>query len=149
MTSHWNLSDIKFPEVSRTLFSILVNLNNAVVWMVSTLSLISKSYCSFISPLVTVPRAPITIGTTVTFTFHSFFNSLVTYLLFHFLSVFPSCQPEWNSPLFGRFSFFVDYPKVWWLGNPFLSQNLCEICGSGFLGQISGYTYNIVLYGQI
>ena len=31
---HWTLSDIKSPQVSRTLLSILANINNAVIWMV-------------------------------------------------------------------------------------------------------------------
>ena len=54
---------LKSPEIS----SILANLNNAVVWMVSTHSFISKSSSPCINPLVTVPRAPITIGIIVTF----------------------------------------------------------------------------------
>ena len=33
---HRNLSDSKFPEISRTLLSTLTDLSNAVVWMVST-----------------------------------------------------------------------------------------------------------------
>ena len=32
---HRRLSDRKTPQVSRTILSILVNLNNAIVWMVS------------------------------------------------------------------------------------------------------------------
>ena len=48
--------------------------NNAVVWMVSTRSPTSKSSRPFNNPLVTVPKAPITIGIIVTFVF--FFNSL-------------------------------------------------------------------------
>ena len=75
MVFHCSLSDSKSPHVSRTFLSILANLNNAVVWMVSTRPLISKSSSSFINPLVTVPRAPITIGINVTFMFHSFFCS--------------------------------------------------------------------------
>ena len=37
MVFHWKLSDSKFPQVSKTLLSILADLNSAVVWMVSTL----------------------------------------------------------------------------------------------------------------
>ena len=79
------LSDSKFPQVSRTLLRILANLNYAVVWMVSTRPLISKP---FINHLVTVSRTPITIGVTVTFMFHTFFNSLarLRYLSFFSLS---------------------------------------------------------------
>ena len=69
-----SLSENMSPQVSRTLVSILTNLNNAVVWMVSTCPLISKSSSLCTSPLVTVPRAPITIGTTITSMFHSFFQ---------------------------------------------------------------------------
>ena len=71
MVFHWSLSDSKSPLVSRTLLYILAILNNAVVWMVSTRPLISKSSSPFNNPLVTVPKAPITI---VTFMFHIFFS---------------------------------------------------------------------------
>ena len=61
---------------SRTFLSILTDLNNVVVWMVSTRPLISKSSSPSINPLETVPRAPITIGISVTFMFYSFFQFL-------------------------------------------------------------------------
>ena len=76
MVFHWSLSDSKSPQVSRTLFSNLAVLSNAVIWIVSTRPLTSKSSMPFNNPLVIVPNAPITIGTIVTFMFHSFFNSL-------------------------------------------------------------------------
>ena len=76
MVFHCSLSDSKSPQVSRTLLSILVVLNNAVVWMVSTPPLTSESSSHFSNPLVTVPNAPITIGIIVICMFHSFFNSL-------------------------------------------------------------------------
>ena len=58
MVFHSILSDSKSSQVSRTLLSILTDLNNAVVWMVFLRLLISKSACPFINLLVTVPRAP-------------------------------------------------------------------------------------------
>ena len=70
------LSDSKSPQVSRTRRRILAVLSNAVIWIVSTRPLTSKSSRPFNNPLVIVPKAPITIGTIVTFMFHSFFNSL-------------------------------------------------------------------------
>ena len=73
MVFHWSLSDRKSPQVSRTLLSILAVFNNAVVWMVSNRPPTSKSSRPFNNPLVIVPNAPITIGTIVTFMFHSFF----------------------------------------------------------------------------
>ena len=84
MFFHWSLSNSKSPQVSRTLLSILAVLNNAVVWMVSTRLPTSKSSSPFSNPLVTVPKAPITIGIIVTCMFHSFFNSLARsrYLFF-------------------------------------------------------------------
>ena len=88
MVFHWSLSDSKSHRVSRTLLSILAVLNNVVVWMVSAHPLISKSFIPFNNPLVTVPKAPITIDINVTFKFHSFFNSLARsrYLSFFSLS---------------------------------------------------------------
>ena len=75
MVFHWSFSDSKFPQVSRTLLSILAVINNVVVWMVSTRLPASNSFSHFNEPLVTVPNAPITIGIIVTFMFHSFFDS--------------------------------------------------------------------------
>ena len=75
MFFYWSLSDRKYPQVSRTLFSILAVLNNAVVWIVSTRTPTSESSRAFNNPQVIVPKAPFTIGTIVTFMFHSFFNS--------------------------------------------------------------------------
>ena len=71
----WSLSDDK-SQVSRTLLSILADLNNAVVWIVSTSPVFSKSSSPCTNPLVKVPRAPTTIGIIVTFMCYSFFNPL-------------------------------------------------------------------------
>ena len=94
MVFYWSLSDGKSPQVSRTLLSILVVLNNAVIWMVSTRPPTSKSASSFNNLLVTVPNAPITIGIVVTFMFHSFFQfprkvevPIVLFTFFQFYSV--------------------------------------------------------------
>ena len=76
MVFHWSLSDSKTPQVSWTLLSILAVFSNAVIWIVSTYPPTSKPARPFKSPLVIVPKSPITIGTIVTFMFHSFFNSL-------------------------------------------------------------------------
>ena len=73
---HWSLRDSKFPQVSRTHLRILAVLSNAVIWIVSTRPPTPKSSRPFNNPLVIVAKAPITIGTIVTFMFHNFFNSL-------------------------------------------------------------------------
>ena len=91
---------LKSPQVFRTLLSILVVLNNVVVWMVSASSLISKSSSPFKNPLVTVLKAPITIGIIVTFMFHNFFSSLapeVLILLFTFVTWSPTERREIRS----------------------------------------------------
>ena len=119
MVIHWRLSDSKSPQVSRSLLSILAVFNNAVVWMFSTRSPTSKSSRPFSNPLVTVPKAPITIGIIITFMFHSFFNSLARS---RYLSLFSYSFSFilWSSGtakstilqiLF--FFFFVDYCKIW------------------------------------
>ena len=71
MVFHWSLSDSKSPHVSWTRLSILGVLSNVV-----TRPPTSKSSTPFNNPLVIVPKAPIAIGTIVTFMFHIFFNSL-------------------------------------------------------------------------
>ena len=109
MVFHWSFSYNKSPHVSRTLLSILTDLNNAVVWMVSARPLISKSSRPFINPLVTVSGAPITNGITVTFTFHCLFvfpalwQGVGTYLSFFFFFFFFSFTP-WSA---GRLSVFI------------------------------------------
>ena len=91
MVFHWSLSDINSPLVSCTVRSILAVFNNVVVWMVSTRPPTSKSSRLFNYPSDTVPRTPITIGTTDTFMFHSFFNSLARSRYLSFFSHSFSC----------------------------------------------------------
>ena len=55
---HWSLSDNKSPQVSSILLSILADLNNAVVWMVSTHTPIRHSYSLFNKLLSIVLRTP-------------------------------------------------------------------------------------------
>ena len=76
MVFPWSFSDGQSPQVSRTLLSILVVFNKAVVLMVSIRPPTSKSSSPFNNPLVTVPKVPITVGTIVNFMFHTFFTSI-------------------------------------------------------------------------
>ena len=117
MVLHWSLSDNKSPQVSRTRLRILAVLSNTVVWIVSTRPQISKSSRTFNNPLVIVPNAPITIGTIVTFIFHSFFNSLarsryLSFISFSFRFILWSAGTA-KSTFLQLFFFFVDYYEVW------------------------------------
>ena len=76
MVFKWNLRDSMFPQVSWILLSILTNCNNAVLWMVSAHPLIPNSASALTRSLCIIPRAPTTIGITVTFMFQNFFMSL-------------------------------------------------------------------------
>ena len=123
MVFHWSLSDSKSPQVSRTLLSILAVLSNAFIRIVSTRLPTSKSSRPFNNPLVNVPKAPITIGTIVTFMFHSFFNSLARsrYLSFFshsFSFILWSAGAAKSSLLqilfFFLFFFFVNFGLVIW-----------------------------------
>ena len=117
MVFHWSLSDSKSRQVSEISsqysgsFSIML-----LVWMISTRPPTSKSPRPFNNSLITMPKAPITIGIIVTLMFHSFFNSLArlsSYSSFHILSVLFCDQPGPQNRQFCIFSFFVvDYYKV-------------------------------------
>ena len=105
MVSPWRLTDNKTPQVFMTLPSILADLNNAVVWTVSTCPVISKNSSPCTNPLMTVQNAPITIGTIVPlFTF------------FQFPSVLSQDNKVYNS---ASSSFFIiirsdRLAEIWW-----------------------------------
>ena len=155
MVFHWSLSDNTSPQIPRTLLSILTDLNNAVVWTVSSCLVIYKSSRPCTNPLVTVIKAPIAIGIIVTFMFHSFFSSLARsrYLpSFCILSTLLCGQPGQQSPQSRKFSLFcwvllglVFGPR---LGDPFVCQNLRGVCACHSLRQILGCADTICLYGQ-
>ena len=88
MVFPWILSDSKSPYVSRTLLSILVILNNVVFWMITTRPITSKSSSPFNNPLVTIPKATITIDIIVPFMFHNFLDSLEGQVTFSFFTFF-------------------------------------------------------------
>ena len=73
MVFRGSLSDSQSLQVSRTLLSFLLDLNNAVASMISTYSIIFNSSSPCTNLLVTVLSAPITFGITITFIFRSFF----------------------------------------------------------------------------
>ena len=131
MFPQWSLSDRKSPQVLRTLLSILTNLNNAIVWMVSTRPVISKSSRPCTNPFMTVLITLIIIGIIVTFMFHSFYNTLARswYLFLFSPSLISFCGPPiQQSPQFCKFSFFfVDYYKIWSSGRDLVISLYLEI----------------------
>ena len=114
MVYHWNLSDSKFPQFSRSLLSILADLNNAVVWMASTRLLISKSLYQFFSDCTKstnynwyhrhfhVPQF---------FQFSSKIQVLI--FLFTFFQFYFVVSRKNKVHNLASCLFFVDYHKVW------------------------------------
>ena len=135
MVFNWSLSDSKFLQVSLILLTILADLNNAVVWMVSSCLFISNSSSPFTNHLLIVPRAAIAIGITVTFMFHSFFNSRTSsrYSFFFLPSFyFTQWSVETAKSTIRQVLFFcwllqglVVCPRF---GDPFVSQNPRGFC---------------------
>ena len=137
MVFHCSLSDSKSPQVSRTLLSILADLNNAIVPTVSTRLVISKSSSPCTNALVTEPRAPITRLENLSLFSHSF----------NFIK--SSDGPQ--RPQFYKFSpFFMiirsgRLPEIRW---SVLSQNPRRVCVSHSLKQIVDCAYTICSHGQ-
>ena len=102
--SHGSLRDCKSPQVSPTLLNILVDLINAVVWMVFTRPLISKFSCPCTNPLVTVLSVLIITG--VTFMFDSFFSSLASSWFFSI--------------------FLLSFSFTWWLTG-MAKSTICQV----------------------
>ena len=152
----WGLSDSKSPHVSMTLLSILADLSNAVVLMVSARLPISNSSGSLNQPLGIVMRASFTVGISLTFRFNSFLSFLAKSKNLFLLLL---------SLIFTQWSTWIG--KVYYsAGSLFLltitmSGLLAEIrwsiripnsqrfCGSYSLGWFTGWVYTICLYDQI
>ena len=160
MVFDWSLSDSKSPQVCWTLPSILAVLDIVVVWKVPTRPSTSKSSSPFNNPLVTVPKAPITIGIIFTFMFHSFFQFPskveVLVLFFNFLSVLFYGQPGQQSRQFCKFSIslFLIIIRSGLLAEILVIRLYVKVSPIGvyvchFLGQVLGCAYTICLYGQI
>ena len=119
------LTDCKATKVSRTLLSILVDLNNAVVWTVSTRLVISKSSSPCTNPLDTATGAPITIGIIITiiiiiYSLEIFTSALADCLSLEFVS--DSTSPQVSRTLLSIFNNVV----VWMVSSrPPTSKSSC------------------------
>ena len=155
MVFHWSLSDSKFPQVPRTLLSILAVLSNTVIWIVSTRPSTSKSSRPFHNPLVIVPKAPITIGTIVTFMFHSFFNSQARsrYLSFSHSFSFILWSARTTVDNFANFFFFkLLLSLVFWprLGDPCVCQSPIGVYACHFLRTGAGLCiYHLLVWSNL
>ena len=153
MVSHWTLRNNKFPEVSRTLLSTLADLNDAVVWRVSTRPLISESSSPFINPLWlyrTYHLQLVSLSLSYSIVFWVFFSSLARFwclCFFSFSFSFTKWLIKMAKSTIRQLLFFccLSLGLVVWprLRDPFISQNLRVVCASHFPGQILGCTYTI------
>ena len=121
--------------------------------MVSTRPLNSNSSSPFNDPLVTVPKAPITIGIIFTFMFHIFFSipsqSPGTYPSFHFPSVLFCGQPGQQSGQFCKFSFLlliIFWPRF---GDPLVCQIPKRICVSFSKTDIGLCIYHLLVWSNL
>ena len=156
MVFHWSLSDSKSSQISRTLLSILSDLNNALVWTASTRPVISKSSSPCANSLVTLPSAPITIGITVTFMFHSFFNSLArsrySSLFSHSFSFtqWSAGTAKYTNLQVLFFLLIIIRSFVWLIfAVPFVCQKPRGVCASRSSGEMLACAYTICSSGRI
>ena len=126
MAVHWVLSD-KSLQIFRILLSILCDLNNVVVWIVSTRPLISKPSSSLTKPLLSVPRPP------MIFQFLNFFNSLARSRYFSVSFKFTVWSTGTANHTIHQVRFFLLNNIIFWprLGDLFVSQNPVSFSGRG------------------
>ena len=150
---HWSLSHSKSLQISWSLLCILAVLKKAVVWLVSTCPIISKSSSPFNNPLVTLPKAPITIGIIVTFMFHSCFQfpckEEVLILLFTFPQFYSVIS---QSTILQVLSLslslsFVDYFQR--LSDQFVCQSPIEVYVSHSQGHAALYIYHLFVWSNL
>ena len=153
MVSSGSLSDSKSLQVFRILLRILVDLNNAVVWMVSACFLISKSSSTFTKPLGIVPSVSTSPSWSVVF-WVFFFSFLVRpkYLPLFSLSFISTLWFGGTGKSTTQQVFFFTITRSGCrsrLDDPFVSQNPREFCVSHSSGQILGCACTTCSYGQI
>ena len=155
MISRWSLCDSTVPQVPRTLLSILADLINAVVLMVSTrLHKVIQSLYQFYGDC--------TMSTTYNF-YHLHFHVPLFFqppskfqvhiFLFAFFQFYLEVSRErkvYNSANSLLFLLFITksirLAEITW---PFLSQNHRSVFAFHSLGQILSWNYTICSYGQI
>ena len=99
------------PMSTENLLSILAVLNNVVVWMVSTHPPTSKSASPFYNTLMIVPLVWLSPLCSAVLSIPKLGPG--SYFYFHCLLILFCGQSGQQSLQLGKFSFFVDYFKVW------------------------------------
>ena len=87
---HWSPNDNKSSQLSRTLLSILANLNSPVIW--SILPWIFIFLCLFSIFFGSVPRVPTMISITVNFMFLNFLSSVAKFRYLFSFSFSFTCE---------------------------------------------------------
>ena len=144
---------------SRTLLSIMTELNTAIIRMVLLVLLFPSHPVPFTNPSGIVLTAPIIVDITITFISHSFSSShanIKHLSLFRFNLFLLYVLSEQQRPRLGRFIFYL---FIFWLslslivcprlGDPFVSQSPKEVCGSHCQVRILGCTYTTCSCGQM
>ena len=138
MVFHWSLSDSKSPQVSRTLLSILVYLNNAVA--------LQSLFESFDDCTKSINYK----WNNRHFRVQPPSKVVVLISLFTFFQLYSVVRLD--SKVYNPASshFYANYCKVWSSGwdYPFVSQNPRGVCVFPSPGQILSGAYTICLYSQ-
>ena len=149
MVFHWN----PLFKVSRTLLSILADLKNAVVGVVSIIPLISYPSILFLSFLWLFQLHQQQLVSTALACFTAFFSSQTRSKYLFIFSLTFILNHLWQNPLNKKFfSFFYLAVGLLFrpvLDYPFVLQNPREFYASHSLEQILIFAYTIWLYGKI
>ena len=142
MVSHKSLNDNKSPQVCRTLFSILADLDNAVVWMITSRPLIPSFMYRFL--LLIISMAHVSIMNSILMSWLYILTAGFPVQVSIFWWLYGPHQLQLLSPLFScfiifqfsskvlvfifLFAFFQFYPVVSWNGKVHLSAGSLFCC---------------------
>ena len=144
-------------KYTRLFLSILTDLNNVVVWIISILPQISSSSILCYKSLETVISAPTILVNTITLMFHDFFDSQATSKYFFYLFAFfyfqsAVCRNSKNPQVEKLFFFLlintmlcllVGFRRIVCISN---SQRILRV---SFSGTDSGLgTYHVILWSN-
>ena len=149
MVSYWWLSDSKSPQVSRSLLSILSELNNTVILMISTRPLISKPSSPFCNIWGSFQVNQLHLVSQLPLCSIVFFKSLVRSLYSSLFSLSFSFI-LWSAET-AKSTFLLTITRSGRLAE--IRWSVCmsksqKVCASHFPGQIPGCVYTTCSYCQ-